>query len=250
MPSLPMMSMRRRTLASSAVRAVALLLLASVLHAQKTPRDLRVEVRDNAKRPVADAQVLFFLTGDSARTDSSGIALATIEADSAINITVKKIGFAQRNARFKIGTAPAFTVRVTLGEDGQLLREIEVRDEYPGEPWREAFERRKKRGGGVYRDVSYFPGGYPSSITAWFEGIPAVSIGGGSGTDMIFRRCRSPGVWIDGQHATSLGNGYRAALRTVPALDIAAIELYQIHPPAPYTAQNEDCAVLIWTRHQ
>lgn len=217
-------------------------------HAQKTPRDIRIEVRDRAGKPVPDAHVGFFLTGDSVRTDSAGVANITVSADTAINITVRKIGFAERNARFAIGRAPAFRVRVALGEDAQSLPEVEIKDQYPGEPWRPGFEARKKRGGGQFRDIAYFPGGVPFSLNDWFNGLPGVRTGGGSGAEINIPRCRNLGVWIDGQHATSPGSGYRFALATVPPQDIGAFELYTSSTPAQFTGQNEDCSLLIWTR--
>ena len=169
-------------------------------------------------------------------------------ADTAINITVRKLGFEPRNARFVIGRAPAFNVRVALGEAGQRLAEVEVKDHFPGEPWRAAFEQRRKRGGGQFRDIAYFPGGVPFSMNDWFNGMPGIRTGGGAGAEINVPRCRNLGVWIDGQHATSPGSGYRSALRAVPAQDIAALELYMSSTPAQYTGQNEDCSLLLWTR--
>ncbi len=216
--------------------------------AQSTPREFRIEVRDKEGRPIPDVRITFFLTGDSARTDSSGLAKATVLADSAINITVQKIGFEQRNARFVIGKAPAFSVRVALGAAGQRLPEVEVKDVFPGEPWRAAFEQRRKRGGGQFRDIAFFPGGVPFSLNDWFNGLPGVRTGGGSGSEINIPRCRNLGVWIDGQHATSPGLTFRFALATLPPQDIAAFELYTSSTPAQYTGQSEDCSLLVWTR--
>ena len=229
--------------------ALLSLALASVVQAQaSTPRDLRIEVRDKAGRPVAEAQINFFLTGDSVFTDSSGIATKTVMADSAINLTIRKLGFEPRNARFNIGRAPAFNIRVALGEAGQRLPEVEVKDSYPGEPWRVAYEQRRRRGGGQFRDIKYFPGGVPFSINDWFNGLPGVRTGGGSGAEINIPRCRNLGVWIDNQHATSPGSGYRAALQSLPPQDIAAFELYTSNTPAQFTGQNEDCSLIVWTR--
>jgi hypothetical protein len=216
--------------------------------AQRTPRDIRVEVRDKAGKPIPDVHIGFFLSGDSVRTDSAGVANITVDADTAINITVRKIGFAERNARFVIGRAPAFRVRVALGEDAQGLPEVEIKDQYPGEPWRPAFEARRKRGGGQFRDIAYFPGGVPFSMNDWFNGLPGVRTGGGSGSDINVPRCRNLGVWIDGQHVTSPSSGFRFALSTLPPQDIGAFELYTSSTPAQFTGQNEDCSLLIWTR--
>lgn len=216
--------------------------------AQARPRDMRVEVREKSGKPVPDATVFFFLTGDSTRTDSTGTAAIRVMADSAINITVRKIGFEERNARFVIGSAPAFNVRVALGEVGQRLPEVEIKDSYPGEPWRLGFIQRKKRGGGQFRDIDYFPGGVPFSLNDWFNGMNGVRTGGGSGADITFTRCRNIGMWMDGQHVTSPTSGYRAALQTIPPQDIAAIELYTSSTPAQFTGQGEDCSLLLWTR--
>jgi hypothetical protein len=222
--------------------------VASVAVAQPRSRELRIEVRDKGGRPVPEAQIRFFLTGDSVITDSSGVAKVSVVADSSINITVRKVGFEARNARFTIGDAPAFNIRVALGEAGQKLPEVEVKDSYPGEPWRVAYEQRKRRGGGQFRDTRYFPGGQPFSMNDWFNGLPGVRTGGGTGADINIPRCRNTGVWIDNQHATSPGNGLRAALQSLPPQDIAAFELYTAQPPAQFTGQNEDCSLVIWTR--
>ncbi|HYW48996.1 MAG TPA: carboxypeptidase regulatory-like domain-containing protein [Gemmatimonadaceae bacterium] len=225
-----------------------MLCTAGVATAQRTPRDLRIEVRDKEGRPIADAVIAFFLTGDSTRTDSSGIATVTVLADTAINITVRKLGFEQRNARFVVGRAPQFSVRVALGDAGQSLPEVEVKGTYPGEPWRAQYEIRRKRGGGIFRDIAYFPGGQPFSMNDWFNGLPGVRTGGGSGSEINIPRCRNVGVWIDGQHATAPGMSYRFALQGIPPQDIAAFELYTSSTPAQYTGQNEDCSLIIWTR--
>jgi hypothetical protein len=237
-----------RRLLPTLTTAIALVLSAPITLAQSTPREFRIEVRDGKGHPIPEAMLTFFLTGDSVRTDSSGVAKITVLADSAINITVRKLGFEPRNARFVIGRAPAFNVRVALGEIGQRLPEVEVKDSYPGEPWRVAFEQRRKRGGGQFRDVSYFPGGQPFSMNDWFNGLPGVRTGGGSGADINVPRCKRLGVWIDGQHATSPGSGHRFAISSVPPQDIAAFELHTANTPAQYTGQGEDCSLLIWTR--
>lgn len=232
----------------SVVSFALCLAAASPAAAQGSPRELRFDVRDAKGRPVPDAVITFFLTGDSVRTDSSGLATVTVLADTAINITVRKLGFEPRNARVVVGRVPAFNVKVALGEAGQRLAEVEVKDYYPGEPWRAAFEQRRKRGGGQFRDIAYFPGGRPFSMNDWFNGLPGIRTGGGTGSDINVPRCRNLGLWIDGQHATSPGSNYRGALRSVPAQDIAAFELYMSNTPAQYTGQGEDCSLLIWTR--
>ena len=218
-------------------------------HAQQpASRALQIEVRDKGGHPLPEAQIKFFLTGDSVYTDSSGIARISVLADRALNITVRKLGFEARNARFDIGEAPAFNIRVVLGGAGQRLPEVEVKDSYPGEPWRVGYEKRRKRGGGQFRDVRYFPGGQPFSMNDWFNGLPGIRTGGGAGSDINVPRCRNLGVWIDNQHATSPGSGARAALQSLPPQDIAAIELYTSQLPAQFTGQNEDCSLLVWTR--
>lgn len=235
------------------LRAVPMLLVTMLLplsmHGQASmPRQLRIEVRDRSGRPIPDAAISFFLSGDSTRTDSSGVATITVLVENSINISVRKIGFEPRDARFVVGSAPAFNVRVAMGDAGQRLPEVEIKDNYPGQPWRPAYEQRKKRGGGQFRDIRYFPGGVPFSMADWFNGLPGVRTGGGSGAEINVSRCRNLGVWIDGQHATSPGSGYRSAMQTLSPQDIAAFELYTSNTPAQYTGQNEDCSLLFWTR--
>ena len=131
-----------------------------------------------------------------------------MRADTAINITVRKLGFEPRNARFVIGRAPAFNVRVALGEPGQRLAEVEVKDNYPGEPWRVAFEQRKKRGGGQFRDIAFFPGGVPFSMNDWFNGMPGIRTGGGAGAVwVVVRVVVWGGVAVVGVSAVA-GEGY------------------------------------------
>jgi hypothetical protein len=228
-----------------------LVAFSSVVVAQApSHRDFRIEVRDKSGRPVPAARIEFFLTGDSATTDSAGIATARVTADSAINITVRKIGFEPRSARFAIGTAPVFSLTVTLGDAGQKLPEVKITASYPGEPWRMAFEQRRKRngGGGVFRDLATFSGVQPLQIGEWFAGIAGVQTNGGINGTLLVNRCRAMGVWIDGQHATGPGLTYQSALQTVGGQDVAAVELYTSSRPAQYTASYEDCSMLIWTR--
>jgi hypothetical protein len=232
----------------SALVFLALALGSVSASAQGTAREFRFEVRDAKKKPVPLAHISFFTTGDTVITDSSGIARISVVADSAVVITVRKLGYEPRNARFVIGTAPAFNIRVALGEQGQRLPEVEVKDDYPGEPWRPGYLQRKKRGGGLFRDASYFPGGQPFTLNDWFNGLSGIRTGGGTGGDISFPRCQTPGVWIDNQHATNAGQGTRAALTSVPAQDIAAIEVYLNNPPPQFQGQYEDCSILIWTR--
>jgi hypothetical protein len=220
------------------------------VQAQGREREFRIEVKDKSGRPIPDARITFFLSNDSATTDSSGIAKAVVVADSVIDIVVRKIGFEQRSARFRIGSAPAFKVAVALGEAGQNLAEIKVVDDYPGEPWRPGFEQRRKRngGGGLFRDVSAFANVQPNQIADWFAGMPGVSTRSGPGGGVVVNRCRALGLWVDGQHLTSPGVSYRQGLQTVPGQDVAAVELYTSIRPAQFSAQNEDCSMVIWTR--
>jgi hypothetical protein len=222
--------------------------LASHASAQKLPREIRIEVRDRNGNPVPDAQITFFLSRDSARTDSAGNAKVTVIADSVIEIAARKLGFEQRTARFRLSSAIGFTVRVPMGDATQKLDEVEVRENYE-DPWRKGFELRKHRGGGQFRDMTNFASGMPNTISEWFSGLPGVRTGGGAGgRDINIPRCRRLGVWIDGQHATLPGADARFAINTVPAQDIGAFELYTSSTPAQFTGQGEDCSLLIWTR--
>ena len=130
--------MFRATRARFASFVVLVLPFAAIrgVSAQAVARDVRVEVVDRNGKPIADAQVSFFLTRDSIRTDSSGMARISIKADSVIDIAVRKIGLEQRQARFKVGRAPGFSVRVELGDATQKLAEVEIREDAPPEPWR------------------------------------------------------------------------------------------------------------------
>ena len=219
--------------------------------AQRPPREFRIEVKDRDGRPVAEAMVTFKLTVDSVVvTDSSGIAEVSLAADSVLDLRVVKIGFEPRNARIRLGSAPAFTLKISMGTVGASLPEVLVTDEYPGEPWRKAFELRKKRGGGLYRDLSYFAAGQVTTISEWFNAFPGVRTSAGPFGEINISRCTRLGVWIDGQHATAGQTSYRSALQSVPAQDIAAVEIYTNIRPAQYTGFGEDCTILIWTRHR
>ena len=242
------MSRAARTALSHFVGIVLPFVAAGTSFAQAHPRDLRIEVRDKDGHAVADAQIGFFLTSDSTRTDSSGNARILVTADSIIDISVRKIGFELRRARFRVGAAPGFTVRVQLGDATQKLVEVEVREAAPAEMWRKGFEQRRKRGGGHFREITNFASRMPNTIDEWFAGLPGVRTGGGSGSEINVPRCRRLGLWIDGQHATAPGVDYRFALATVPAQDIAAFELYTSNTPAQFTGQTEDCSLLVWTR--
>jgi hypothetical protein len=237
----------RRLRAAALAAGAALVCGAGMAGAQAAPREVRVEVRDRDGRMLPDARVEFLPRGDSATTDSSGIALATIEAESTMTISVRKIGFEPRAARFPIGAAPAFVVRVTLGALGVRLPEVSVTAEYPGEPWRRAYEERRHRTSGSFRDRSFFTGRPPMVLDDWFNGMPGVQM---TARGLRVNRCPRLGVWIDGMHVTAPGLSSSLALMQLTATDIAALELYRMaQQQSQFSDPNrEDCSLLVWTR--
>jgi hypothetical protein len=242
---------RRRALVVGVMLAVASLSLttgmASRVEAQRAPRQVRVEVKDRTGRALPDVRIDFPPGTDSAFTDSSGVASTSVEADSAMTISVRKIGFEPRAARFPIGSAPAFVVRVTLGQLGVRLPEVSVTAEYPGEPWRRAYEERRRRASGSFRDRAYFTGREPMNLNDWFNGIPGAQM---TGRGLRVNRCPRLGVWIDGMHVTAPGLSSSLALMQLTATDIAAIELFRMaQQQAQYSEPTlEDCSLLVWTR--
>lgn len=229
------------------VAASVFLLVAGTAEAQPKPREIRVEVRDRSGRMLSDARIDFLPGADSATTDSAGIARTTVDADSSLTISVRKIGFEPRAARFPIGTAPAFVVRVILGQLGTRLPEVSVTAEYPGEPWRHAFEDRRRRASGSFRDRNYFTGRQPMNLDDWFAGIPGAQM---TSRGLRVNRCPRLGVWIDGMHVTAPGLSSSVALMQLTATDIAAVELYRMaQQQAQYSDPAlEDCSLLVWTR--
>jgi hypothetical protein len=240
---------RRRAAAALAVLAVIGLTAggARSAQAQRAPRDVRVEVKDRTGRPLSGARIDFSPGTDSAFTDSLGIAKTSIEADSVLSMSVRKIGYEPRGARFPIGNAPAFVVRVTLGQLGIRLPEVSVTAEYPGEPWRRGYEERRRRSSGSFRDRSYFTGRAPINLEEWFAGIPGAQM---SSRGLRVNRCPRLGVWIDGMHVTAPGLSSNLALMQLTATDIAAIELFRMaQQQSQYSDPAlEDCSLLVWTR--
>ncbi len=239
-------ALARRVIWAAAVAACA----TTTVAAQLAPRQVRVEVRDREGRPLAGARIEFLPRSDTASTDSAGIANATTEADSTMTISIRKIGFEPRAARFPIGIAPSFVVRVTLGQLGTRLPEVSVTAEYPGEPWRRAYEDRRRRASGSFRDRSYFAGRPPPMILdEWFVGLPGATM---TSRGLRVNRCPRLGVWIDGMHVTAPGLSPSLALMQLTATDIAAIELYRMaQQQSQYSDPAlEDCSLLVWTRNR
>ncbi len=238
-----------RAFAGIAAAALALCVAAPQCAAQRSPRSVRVEVRDRSGHMLSDARIEFLPSADSALTDSAGVANAVVEADSTLTISVRKIGFEPRAARFPIGTAPAFVVRVTLGQLGVRLPEVTVTAEYPGEPWRRGFEERRKRTSGSFRDRSYFAGRSAVTMEDWFSGLPGVQM---TGRGLRVTRCPRLGVWIDGMHVTAPGLSSNLAMQQLTATDIAALELFRMaQQQSQFSDPNlEDCSLLVWTRSQ
>lgn len=228
--------------------AALTLCVPAILFAQATPREVRVEVRDRAGRMLSGARVDFLPGTDTALTDSAGIATATVAADSTLTISVRKLGFEPRAARFPIGRAPAFVVRVMLGGIGIRLAEVSVTAEYPGEPWRRDYEERKRRASGSFRDLSFFSGPrQPQLLDDWFNGMPGAQI---TSRGLRVNRCPRLGIWIDGMHMTRPGMNSNIAMMQLTATDIAAVEIYRMaQQQAQFSDPNvEDCSVVIWTR--
>jgi hypothetical protein len=215
--------------------------------AQSRPRDVRVEVRDKGGHSLHGVHVAFPPLTDSVTTDSSGTAFASVDADSTLTIAVRKIGYEPRTARFVIGRAPAFSIRVTLGQVGIRLPEVSVIAEYPGEPWRTGYEERRKSSSGSFRDLGYFEGRQPTVLEDWFAGLPGAQM---SARGLRVNRCPRLGVWIDGMHVTAPGLTSTLALNQLSAHDIAAIELFRMsQQPSRYSDPlREDCTLLVWTR--
>jgi len=239
-----------RALATWVLVAAAWAWSATAVQAQLVPRQVRVEVRDRDGHALAGARIEFLPRSDTASTDSAGVATATLEADSTMTISVRKIGFEPRAARFPIGTAPSFIVRVTLGQLGTRLPEVSVTADYPGEPWRRAYEERRRRTSGSFRDRSYFAGRPPPMILdEWFAGIPGAQM---SSRGLRVNRCPRLGIWIDGMHVTAPGLSSSLALMQLTATDIAAIELFRMaQQQSQYSDPSlEDCSLLVWTRNR
>lgn len=238
----------RRPVATATTFAVFACVSAMTLGAQMTSRDIRVEVRDRQGQAVESAHVQFRDRADSANTDSLGIAELTVTADSLLEIVVSKDGFESRYAKFRIGSAPVFIVKVTMGLHGAHVPKLSLTSEYPGEPWREGFEERRRKSSGTFRDLRYFSGRQmPQSLDEWFQGIPGVEM---MSDGLHVRRCATIGVWIDGLHATGPGLTTNAALTTLNANNIAAIELYRTASQLAQMSDpnREDCSLLVWNR--
>lgn len=238
---------RRQGFRALTTALVAGTLAVSALHAQGQPREVRVDVRDKSGRAVNGARIDFTPSGDSAFTDTTGVARTTITVDSILTVTIRKIGLEPRGARFSIGNAPAFVIRATLGEANVRLPEVTVTAEYPGEPWRAAYEDRRRRSSGSFRDRSYFNGRIPMTMEDWFNSMPGAQM---TSRGLRVNRCPRLGVWIDGMHVTSSGLSSSLALMQVTPTDIAAVEVYRMaQQQSQYSDPNrEDCSVLFWTR--
>jgi hypothetical protein len=238
----------RRYVVNGAWSVVSACVAATTLSAQMTARDIRVEVRDRQGQAVEAAHVQFRDRADSANTDSLGIAELTVAADSLLEIVVSKDGFESRYARFRIGSAPVFIVKVTMGMQGTRLPTLTLTPEYPGEPWRLGFEERRRKSSGTFRDLRYFSGRQmPQTLDEWFQGIPGVEM---MSDGLHIRRCKTLGVWIDGLHATGPGMTTNAALSVLNASDIAALELYRTASQLEQMSDpnREDCSLLVWNR--
>ncbi len=237
-----------RFLARAAMVVTVVCASASQLAAQMTSRDIRVEVRDRQGQAVEAAHVQFRDRADSANTDSLGIAELTVAADSLLEIVVSKDGFESRYAKFRIGSAPVFIVKVTMGMQGARVPSLSLTPEYPGEPWRLGFEDRRRKGSGTFRDLRYFSGRQmPQSLDEWFQGMPGVEM---MSDGLHVRRCARLGVWIDGLHATGPGMTTNAALTVLNANNIAALELYRTASQLEQMSDpnREDCSLLVWNR--
>jgi len=223
------------------------LALTTGVGAQPRPREIRIDVRDSQGHALHGARVDFPPGSESAITDSSGKAYAVVQADSTLTIMVRKIGFEPRAARFPIGASPGFVVRVRLGALGARLPEVTVTADYPGEPWRSAYEERRRRASGSFRDRAFFSGREPQILDDWFNGLPGVQM---TSRGLRVSRCPRLGVWIDGMHVTAPGMSAGMALMQLTATDIAAVELYRLaQQQAQFSDPNlEDCSLLVWTR--
>jgi hypothetical protein len=203
--------------------------------------------------PVAEANVLLPETGDSAVTDSNGVATLAAVAGAELRIRLRKIGYEAIDTVVPLpARVQSITIRAQMGVAGQVLPTITVIGSYPREPWREGFEQRRKQIGTAARDTSRFKGGVPGTLDQWFDNIPGVyyrSVGGSDGLRMS--RCRRPAVFVNGVSLTrGVGNTANDALRSIPASEVVALEVYmnQVPTPAQFQQPLADCAIVLWLR--
>ena len=104
-PPVPTQVGAQRRRPTRATVGAALLLIAAAagpVHTQPVQRQVRVEVRDRDGRMLPDVHVEFLPTGDSTTTDSSGLAFTSIEADSSMTISVRKIASSRARHDFPL----------------------------------------------------------------------------------------------------------------------------------------------------
>jgi hypothetical protein len=244
--------MRTRVLA-----VLASYLIAGTLAAQGAPSSRFVQfIVSSGERghpPVAEANVSLPESGETAITDSSGVASLAALIGESVRIRIRKVGFEAIDTVVPIppGT-PTITIRAQMSTVGTVLPTITVTGAYPREPWREGFELRRKQIGTAARDTSRFKGGVPANMDRWFEGIPGVyyrSVGSSDGLRMS--RCRRPAVFVNGQSMTrGVLNSASDALRSIPASEVVAIEVYmnQVPTPPQFAQPLADCSIVIWLR--
>lgn len=200
--------------------------------------------------PLEDAQVLLVEEGRGTTTDERGRFRIGEVAAGADTIRVRLVGFGDERLPITLQAGATTDVTLLLSETVLRMEEIDVTVEQPTHARLEGFERRRRRGLGLFltpEDIERRDAAQPSDLLRNQPGISVSrSILGRS--DIVLTRTNldcSPEVLVDGVvthdfHIDDLNQD-----------DIWAVEIYRgsSEVPPEFTMQFEGCGlIVIWTR--
>jgi len=208
-------------------------------------------------RPVAGATVRVLGSGNAGRAGDDGSFVVTGVVAGTQTVEARAIGFQPQRATLELRDDATTTVTLTLSPQTVLLDTVRVTAGRSVDPAVLDFERRWRRGTGVFMDHRSVRERAPIFVTDALRALNGVRIVpvGGYGQRVILRgsfgEC-SANVFVDGvpvnqPSTTSMGEMLLDDL--VSPSDVAAIEVYarSATMPAQYQNMNGCGAVAVWT---
>jgi hypothetical protein len=212
-------------------------------------------VVDTAGRPVADASVTIYALSRLTRTDEAGRFSFPRITQTAVELSVRRVGYEQANVAVRAERGATDTVRIVLVPAVTRLDTVTVTAaQLRHQLWMAEFEERRQRGVGAFitrREIEARNSSRPSDVVRTIPGVRLVRTPSGTGirfpSSGSGRRDCPPMMWIDGQRVPGM------EIDVLNLRDIEALELYQGPSTTPLRfsigSSGTSCGtVVVWTR--
>jgi hypothetical protein len=213
-------------------------------------------VLDSARSPVPDVAVAVVAVHQVTRTDANGRFTLTKLPAGAVEISIRRIGYAPATVKRTVPASGIDSVTVVLMDLPQVMDAMSVTERHRRQGIEEFYFRRAQGVAGVFftrEDIGNQRASTPTDLMRTTPGVRLVNSASGRGIRFQsattgLRRggdCQ-PVIWLDGQAAPGM------ELDDIPLNDIEGIELYRGPSTTPgqfWRSGASQCgAIVVWTR--